>query len=350
MVKNIDDGDLTYMEEYARYKLKGRIEQEKKDPHDLSDFFGQYSTDPVQFVFSADEKVLIWKIVHHVKQVADVFGINSNLSHFLFAVPTEKEEQVPIHTDESKSLPQSRTHYFLNSLIDTANTNYSRSKAGYRYNENIRQFSTYLRMLAGPLAYRTLHKNLELALPSFSATNRYIRKTHTPVHEGELRSKYLLKYLEDRNLPMIVSLSEDATRIDGRVQYNALNNELTGFVLPLDEETGLPIPSSYKARCASEILLHFSKNIPIAQFVNVLMAQPLADAPPFCLLVYGTDMKYTSSDVLKRWNFIVEDLSTHGIRVINISSDSDPKYNSAMRIASMLGEVPNIFDYMNGSE
>lgn len=41
--------------------------------------------------------------------------------------------------------------------------------------------------------------------------------------------------------------------------------------------------------------------------------------------------------IFKRWNFIVTELNKIGIEVVSFSSDSDPKYNAAMRKCSQLG-------------
>lgn len=161
--------------------------------------------------------------------------------------------------------------------------------------------------------------------------------------EGCLRSNQLLKYLKDRSLPLVVSISEDATRIDGRIQYDAKTNQISGFVLPINSETGMPIPYSFQARNATEILNHFSSGNTVAHFVNVIMARPLANYPPFCLLLFSSDGRYTAEDVIKRWKYIEKELETIGIHVLTISSDSDPRYNSAMRKNSSLGKKSNIF-------
>lgn len=42
-------------------------------------------------------------------------------------------------------------------------------------------------------------------------------------------------------------------------------------------------------------------------------------------------------DVCNRWRFIINQLNGLGVKVLVISSDSDPKYNSSMRILSRLG-------------
>lgn len=69
----------------------------------------------------------------------------------------------------------------------------------------------------------------------------------------------------------------------------------------------------------------------------------MADIPAFCLLAFGNNLKYTTQDIIKRWNYITEELRKIKINVINISSDSDPKFNSAMRKNSLIGMGSNLF-------
>lgn len=171
-------------------------------------------------------------------------------------------------------------------------------------------------------AFDTTIKNLESALPSLSSTNRYIRASHTHITEGVLRDKELLSYLNERQLPLVVSLSEDATRITGTVQYDSRTNQLIGFVLPINKKNGMPIPFSYSAGTADEIYKHFTSENIVSSYLNVVMAQPVAkNAAPFCLLIYGSDNKYTANDVSKRWRLIHDKLANSGIEVLTISLD-----------------------------
>lgn len=117
------------------------------------------------------------------------------------------------------------TFYFLNLLKEAADQNANRERGGYRHCREIKLFATFLRIVCGPLAYETLQNNLKCALPSLPSTNRYIYSTNSKICEGILRSdEFYLIYLTSRNLPLIVSISEDATRIDGRVQYDSSTN------------------------------------------------------------------------------------------------------------------------------
>lgn len=108
-----------------------------------------------------------------------------------------------------------------------------------------------------------------------------------------MRTEELLIYLTEKSLQPIVVLSEDATRITGRV-----------FVLPLSNVNGLPIPFMYPARNAEEILKHFSGTNAAATFMNVIMAQPLANVPPFCLTIFGSDNKFSSRMLLNAGNIL----------------------------------------------
>lgn len=240
--------------------------------------------------------------------------------------------------------PDTRTHRYLKKLLTIANKNYSRKKPGYRFDEDLKSFATYIRLLAGPLAYSTIHRNFELAIPSLSTTNLFARKKAKCIFNGHLRTKELLEYLNKRNLPLAVAIAEDLTVIDGRIQYDAKSNQIVGFKTPIDKATGMPIADSYPARNIEEILKHFSSGLSAAQYVNVVMAQPLANCPAFCLLVYAKDSSNTAEDVMNRWNFIDQELAKANIKVLSVSTDSDPRYNSAMRKCSLLGHESHIFD------
>lgn len=380
--KDITDDDINSIEEYTKNKLyliwnlsvaeNGCVPNRR---HKVS-CFGQFSSQPLLFTFLPDEKEFIHTMVHHVKQIVDKPHENQGLSYFskisstmeydmafnksivstdfgfifcgdlqpsyLLSVCDLNNEHVS-NIELKTHKYQSSTHQLLEKLRNTADQNASRPKPGFRYDIDLKRLATYIRILGGPLLYETIHKNLELALPSLDTTNRFIRRMEDSMIEGSLRTNELLKYLTERELPLAVSIAEDATRIDGRICYDSKTNQIAGFVLPTDKETGMPIPLSFPAKHKNDILQYFANNTPVAHFVNVVMARPLANYPPFCLLIFSTDGKYCAKDVSKRWKYITEELAKVNIKVLTISSDSDTKNNAAMRHNSLLGYESNVF-------
>lgn len=351
------------MEEFMREKwartTKKMLSIGKISEIRIVGYFGElYLNNPEEFEFRPGDKKLIKAIVAHLKQA--MHGENS-LDQFRKGTRACVNEP-NILKDQNSMKPMNcienvetvgRTHYFLDALNSAAKRNENRKPGGFRYDNNIKSFAQYLRLLSGPLAYATIQCNLECCLPSLPSVNRYINKSSCHIAEGILRVDELLIYLKERKLPLAVGLSEDATRIVGRMQYDAKTNQIIGFTLPLNKINGMPVPFAYPARNANEILKHFSVEHSTSTYLNVIMVQPLSNVPAFCLLVYGSDNKYTANDVMNRWNHIVKELSYRNIEVISISSDSEPRYNAAMRRLSKLGqksEFPNTIWYASDAK
>lgn len=347
--KSITDDDIREVEDFVRNDLLNIIEStaiinnENLTEEKLALHFGNFYLNPENFEFSMKEKQQIFKCVKHVNYKVDLDGVDENLAHFGIEEHVKAVSEKMSMKKSEVEAPQTHTHTVLNKLLHIADQNAERKKEGYRFDEDVKSYAAVLRMISGPYAYETLQRNLELCLPTLSSVNRYIRKTSNNIIEGVIRSQELAVYLEKRNLPPIVSLSEDATRITGTVQYDVKTNQLIGFVLPINDENGMPIPYSFPARNANEILQHFTAEPPIGHFVNIVMAQPLGRASPFCLLLNASDSKYTAEHVADKWKCIVNDLRTENITVLTISSDSDPKFNAAMRINSNLGKPSKLF-------
>lgn len=216
--------------------------------------------------------------------------------------------------------------------------NKTRKKQGHRFSEECIQYNSLLRLTGGPKNYRTSKANNIHGVPSLSTIKKNIRKNESQIVEGVLRCEELKKHLIERDLPLLVSLSEDATRVTGKIEYSVRSNTLVGFVLPISTETSMPIPTSYLARSAAEVESHFLNKTSVGHNVNVIMAQPLAlNEPPFCLLVYCSDNQYPATVIERRWTHIIDKLATINIKVLTIASDGDPKYNSVMRYSMGLG-------------
>lgn len=249
--KNINDEDIAYVENYVRKNIPALIELNFKESESFdrekhgSCFFGKYSKQIESFQFSLNEKWLIKQIIDHLNK------FEGRMSYFNFS-PFESKLNVRVESkaffnssnetecdDQNSSSKKIFTKpILLNNLISEAKKNENRDKHGYRYTLDVKEASAYLRMVSGKLAFETLQSNFLSALPSVSTVNRFINKANGKVTECVLRANELLTYLKDRNLPLVVSLSEDATRISGRVQYDSKSNQIIGFVPPIDRKTG----------------------------------------------------------------------------------------------------------------
>lgn len=200
------------------------------------------------------------------------------------------------------------TKSVLDILMSTAKQNSKKLKGGHRFDDVIKMFTSYIKMLGGTLTYETIYPNLPLVMPSPSSVNRYIKDYGPTIIEGVLRTQDLRKYLDERKLPLIVWLSEDATKITPRIQYDSATNQLVGFVLPFDNNV-MPIPYSFKAGNAKQIEEHFQKEKQ-SSMVYAVMAQPLKEnVPAFCLQLFGTDNKFSGDNVLNRWRLTKEKLN-----------------------------------------
>lgn len=350
-LKNVNEEDFLYIEEFSRSELMKRLSEKcasmkiKLSDRIKTAFFGVFTTDTSKFKFSESDRIMIHlaaeklkcpnfdqldsskenEIVHKMKAVHHWFDENNSSDD----------------VQKDKIQAPAGAQNLMGKMLETAENNALRPKQGYRNNDDFKRLVVYNRLLSGPTAYKSLQMNLDGCFPSISTTNRYIHRSDHAIVEGVLRTDELSAYLEARKQPMWVVLSEDATRVDNRLQYDSRTNQIIGFVLPINQENGMPIPFCFKARSANEILQHFADENSLAHFVNVIMAQPLGSTSSFCLLVFGSDSRYTADDVSKRWDFVTKELNKIGIGVLSISSDSDPKYSCAMRNNSGLGAVTN---------
>lgn len=205
------------------------------------------------FSFTEQEKQLVSRGVEHIKEI---FASNSNNDAIAYfdSQNYAKSDKTPDlffqnlnhgvdvadkNGTEASPTATSQTHKILNKLLENADQNMSRPKEGYRFDGDTKRFATYIRMMCGPTLYNVLHRNLELALPSIVTVNKYIHASNN-VNEGVLRCNELLLYLKEQNAPLVVGLSEDATRIEGRIQFDPKTNQLVGFVLPIISKNGMP--------------------------------------------------------------------------------------------------------------
>lgn len=136
---------------------------------------------------------------------------------------------------------------------------------------------------------------------------RCINDTKGRTLEGDLRCAALQSFLTMRNAGNDIWLCEDASGIVSKIQYDPTLDQLVGIVLPLDENNGCPRRYEFTARDEEEIT-NFMKHSK-STLVYVVMAIPLKQGiAPFILQIYGTDNKFKSIDVIRRWKHTLAEL------------------------------------------
>ena len=196
------------------------------------------------------------------------------------------------------------------------------------------KFATALFILAGVYVYEYLRINLRFLLPTIvTIQNNW---SNEPYLEAKFRFDQSQHYLNSMNCKFIF-LSEDCSAIIPRVEYDANSDMFNGFVTQFFDG----VPSQNGFHCSTfEELKYLFENTPIASLVNIHCIQPIPSSSftvtpsPIVLSAYGTDNKLTAIDILKRWIMIFKEFYSRNIRVLGFSTDGDPKYLRAMRLAS----------------
>lgn len=157
----------------------------------------------------------------------------------------------------------------------------------------------------------------------------HIHGDKVKIIEGEIRTQELKEHINKTNSKMAVFLSEDASGIVGKVTYDPKTNQLVGIVLPL-KANGMPKTMHFRPNSSNDIE-EFMK-LEKSYLVYIIVAHPLgSNAPPFILSIFGTNNKFTKDDVLKRWQFVQNELQRNDISVIGIASDGDTRLLASMR-------------------
>ncbi|KAJ8684980.1 hypothetical protein QAD02_020773 [Eretmocerus hayati] len=153
--------------------------------------------------------------------------------------------QDELHTYSRNARISAESRSFIDVLVETQRTNKDRDDRGNRYSRGLQMFCAFLKMTASRLVYEILSEVFLKSIPKRSAINRFIHKESEKIVEGQFRADELKKFLEDRNLPLEVSMSENACAIISKIQCDALTDQGVGNVLPIDENS-MPISGSCK--------------------------------------------------------------------------------------------------------
>ena len=224
---------------------------------------------------------------------------------------------------------------FFQQIISNAENNVLRHPHGRRHSEVIKKFATSLFLYAGSMAYSFVQQNMPSALPCLCTVQESIHAEYRPLSEGQFRFDDLVVYLKKFDAPLVIAISEDATRVIGRVEYDSETNRLVGFVLPCNSD-GLPLADSFLA-VSLDVIEECFKSQEISKFAYVFMAQCVSQyVPAFCLGCIGSNNCFDATDVLKRWQYIFSQCQKRNIIVISFGADGDSRLLRAMKISSNL--------------
>ena len=228
--------------------------------------------------------------------------------------------------DDDNGLP------FLNSLIENIILNLSRSKNSYRYNKPVNKFSVTLYILAGRNAYEFMRLNISGTFPSVSTIQSFLDEEERNIKKGEFRFDIVRHHLTSTNTH-IAFCSEDCTAIIPKVTHDINSNSFVGFSLLLVE--GCPITDYYRTDSLTQ-LENWCRSGDKSTLLNIHMIQPIVStsqtSSPIILSSYGTNCKYTSLEIIRRWIWIFDECLAQGIRIIGFPTDAGPKYLKAMKL------------------
>lgn len=190
-----------------------------------------------------NNSLLITDYFEYVSRISEVIKDHENMELLRNGI---SDMQVSHRTEnESELTLEPDLNDFLNSLKRTALNNAYVSNNKKKYEQSLKQFCTYLYVVGGKLLYETLQSNLRDSIPSLTTVKRHLYKTNAPISEGIFRFEQLKAFLDKRNLPPVVWISEDGTKIVSKVEYCLKSNKNVGFVLPF-KNNGLPDADSFK--------------------------------------------------------------------------------------------------------
>ena len=200
-----------------------------------------------------------------------------------------------------------------------------------------------LYILAGRNAYEFIRSNLPGAFPSISTVQSLLEKEEKYCTEGEFRFDVVKKHL---NLigSNFAFCAEDSRAVVPQVSFDMTSNSFVGFSLPLAE--GIPVSQYFQTDSALQLERWFSQ-VDKSSLLNLHVIQPVTrteqKSSPIILSAYGTNSKYRSFDIIRRWLWIFNEFLLRGIRIIGFSSDADPKYMKAMKLVlGFFSLMPNV--------
>ncbi|CAF4311753.1 unnamed protein product, partial [Rotaria magnacalcarata] len=295
-------------------------------------------------------------------------GIRSNIEQFIellkqFHESKSNNSNFPSQTTTSTAIKQSgqcichklnmnqenegfQSKSFINIFIRNILNNMERPSNNYHFDPMVSKFASALSILSGHNAYEFIRLNLPGALPSVTILRNYNQTISLPLHECECRFDSLKSYLDsiDSNY---VFVSEDCTSVISSISYDSVNDCFIGFSSRLSN--GLRSINQFRTNSYSELEQWF-EDFDKSKLINAHLVEPLltktsslVHSRPYIVSAYGTNNKVNSIEIFRKWIHMYNACKSKKINVVGFSSDCDPRYLKAMRLAlGFFARVPNI--------
>ncbi|UJR24367.1 hypothetical protein I4U23_005744 [Adineta vaga] len=278
-------------------------------------------------------------------------AIKNNLDYCINLLTLQLREQLSHQSEnhnQGLTVISNQPDSFTNTFINGLNDNMNRSKYRYQYNSRMQRFASSVYTLRGRNVYQFLRLNLPGAFQSIPTLEAYHNEFCTNIEEGEFRFHELINYSNKINCSYVF-ISEDCTGVISKISYDIQSNSFIGFCPQLNN--GIPSTRQYQTDDFHELEKWFD-TVEKSTLVSIHTVQPVASesSAPFLLSSFGTNNQITSISILSLWLFIFDNCLAGNIRVVGYSSDADPKFLKAMRLATgYFSQLPN-FNLLNRND
>ncbi|CAF2794674.1 unnamed protein product [Rotaria sp. Silwood2] len=237
-------------------------------------------------------------------------AIKENLDYCINVLKNKLNDQQSYTSQNVEQSSPKQSNCFVDKFLNNFSANMNRSKCHYQYSANTQRFALSVYALGGRNVYQFLRLNLPGAFPSIPTLEAYCNEYYTPIEEGEFRFDELATYSKTIKCSSGF-VSEDCAGVISKVQYNVTTNSFVELCPELDN--GIPIRRQYQTDDFHELEDWFNTVNQSTQ-INIYTIQPI-------------------KKLLSRWLFIYEQCKSRNFRVAGFTTDADPKYLKAMRLA-----------------
>lgn len=244
------------------------------------------------------------------------------------AVEIAKVNELTHSVYEQQTEESTTPFVLLNKMNDRASYNTG------SYDENFKLFCCWDFLTGGRKNYETRSKNLPL--PSASCISKTLSSSFDTIVEGVLRIDEYLDWCTVNGFDPTCTVSEDGTRVVAIPNVDLKRKCIVGFVPRLDSN-GIPVGGQFFVRNNTEIADLYEKEEKASTLYLMIAQSVTKGAPPFVLLAFGTDNKFTHQHAFNRFGYIEQRFSDRNVRVLGYCGDQDSRLFKAMKSSIKLG-------------